>query len=61
MIWKIPPLLKFQIIVVFVKTLIADYKYPLPEFAVPYSNATILKTETLFSVVCSIYEIYIKF
>ena len=31
MIWKISPLLKFEIIGVFVNTWTADYKYPLPD------------------------------
>ena len=31
MIWKISPLLKFEIIGLFVNTWTADYKYPVPD------------------------------
>ena len=30
-VWKISSLLKFEIIVLFVNTLTADYKYPVPD------------------------------
>ena len=32
MIWKMSPLVKFDILGVFVKTMIADHKYPSPDF-----------------------------
>ena len=31
------------------------------QFAVPYSNAVVLKTTNFFLIFCSIYGIYIKF
>ena len=31
------------------------------QFAVPYSNAVVLKTKNFFLIFCSIYGIYIKF
>ena len=31
MIWKISPLLKFEILIVFVNTMTADEKYPVPD------------------------------
>ena len=67
-IWKISPLMKFEIIRLFVNTWTAHYKYPVPDcenlpfpFAVPYSSPVILETKNVCSVFYSIYGISIKF
>ena len=50
MICKISPLLKFEILGVFVNTLTADDNYPFgfSGFAVPDSTPIILKTKNVF-------------
>ena len=58
MIRKISPLMKFQILEVFVNTLTTDYKYPVPDCE---NLLIILNTKKFFSVFCSIYGIYINF
>ena len=64
MIWKIPPWLKFEIIVLFDNTWTADYKYPVPDcenLPFPSSNPVILKTKHIFPVFYCIDGISIKF
>ena len=59
MIRKISPLLKFEILGVFVNTLTACSA--LWGFAVLYSNAVILTAKNFFSIFCSFFGIFIKF
>ena len=64
MIWEISPLLKYEILGVIVNTLTDNENYPFWGFwifAVPYSNAIIWKMQKIFSLFCSIHEIFIKF
>ena len=54
---KISPLVKFEILGVFVNTLTTDDKYPVPDcenLQFPYLNAIILKTKTFFWIFSSI-------